>query len=68
MIIKISKKLFIVVSIIKCFIHIISGDEMKKKKINDGLRNLPKNFVTENELEENIKTEIAKEITNTRKR
>ena len=28
---------------------------MKKKKINDGLRNLPKNFVTENELEENIK-------------
>ena len=30
---------------------------MKKKKINDGLRNLPKNFVTENELEENIKTE-----------
>ena len=27
---------------------------MKKKKINDGLRNLPKNFVTENELEENI--------------
>ena len=44
------------------------GDEMKKKKINDGLRNLPKNFVTENELEENIKTEIAKEITNTRKR
>ncbi|MFR5892257.1 MAG: hypothetical protein ACLUG4_07310 [Bacilli bacterium] len=41
---------------------------MKKKKINDGLRNLPKNFVTESELEENIKTEIAKEITNTRKR
>lgn len=31
---------------------------MKKKKINDGLRNLPKNFVTESELEENIKTEI----------
>ena len=29
---------------------------MKKKKINDGLRNLPKNFVTENELEDHIKT------------
>ncbi len=42
--------------------------EVKKKKVNDGLRNLSKNFLTEKELEENIKTEIDNEITNTRKR
>ena len=35
---------------------------MKKKRINEGLRNLTKNFVSEKELEENLKNEISSEI------
>lgn len=41
---------------------------MKKKKINEGLRSISKNFVNEKELEENIKTEIASEIYNHKKK
>lgn len=37
---------------------------MKKKRINEGLRNLTKNFVSEKELEENLKNEISSEIHN----
>lgn len=41
---------------------------MKKKKINEGLRNISKNFVNEKELEENIKSEISSEIYNRKKK
>ncbi len=41
---------------------------MKKKKLNDGFRQIASGFVNENELEENIKNEINREITNTRKK
>lgn len=42
----------------------ISGDKMsgKKKPIKEGLRNIGKNLIKEKELENNLKTEIAKEI------
>ena len=40
---------------------------MKKKRINEGLRNLTKNFVSEKELEENLKNEISSEIHNNRR-
>ena len=41
---------------------------MKKKRINEGLRNLTKNFVSEKELEENLKNEISSEIHNNRRK
>lgn len=41
---------------------------MKKKRINEGLRNLTKNFVSEKELEENLKKEISSEIHNNRRK
>lgn len=34
----------------------------KKKPINEGLRNIGKNLIKEKELENNLKNEIAKEI------
>lgn len=42
--------------------------KMKKKRINEGLRNLTKNFVSEKELEENLKNEISSEIHNNRRK
>lgn len=36
---------------------------MKKKRINDGIRGNHKAFINESEIEENIKSEISKEIT-----
>ena len=41
---------------------------MKKKRINEGLRNLTKNYVSEKELEENLKNEISSEIHNNRRK
>lgn len=41
---------------------------MKKKRIKEGLRNLTKNFVSEKELEENLKNEISSEIHNNRRK
>lgn len=41
---------------------------MKKKRINEGIRNLTKNFVSEKELEENLKNEISSEIHNNRRK
>ena len=38
---------------------------MKKKRINEGLRNLTKNFVSE---KENLKNEISSEIHNNRRK
>ena len=40
----------------------------KKKRKNEGLRNLTKNFVSEKELEENLKNEISSEIHNNRRK
>lgn len=41
---------------------------MKKKRVNEGLRSISKNFVNEKELEENIKSEISSEIHTNRKK
>ncbi len=41
---------------------------MKKKRVNEGLRSISRNFIDEKELEENIKTEISSEIYNNKKR
>lgn len=41
---------------------------MKKKRVNEGLRNIAKNFVSEKELEDNIKLEISSEIHNNKKK
>jgi hypothetical protein len=41
---------------------------MKKKRVNEGLRSISKNFVNEKELEENIKSEISNEIYTNRKK
>ena len=41
---------------------------MKKKRINEGLRNLTKNSASEKELEENLKNEISSEIHNNRRK
>lgn len=41
---------------------------MKKKRVNEGLRSISKNFIDEKELEENIKTEISSGIYNNKKR
>lgn len=41
---------------------------MKKKKINEGLRGFHKQFVSEKELEENIKEQINTEINKTKKK
>lgn len=41
---------------------------MKKKKINEGLRNFPKEFINEKELEDNLKEQINSEISNNRKK
>jgi len=41
---------------------------LKRKRVNEGLRSLSKNFVEEKELEENIKSQITKEINNHRKK
>lgn len=41
---------------------------MKKKKINNGLRNFSNEFVNEKELETNLKEQISKEILNNRKK
>lgn len=41
---------------------------MRKKKVNDGLRNLTKDFVNETELEENLRNEINSEIKTSRKK
>lgn len=35
---------------------------MKKKKINEGLRNISRNFINEQEIEETLKNEIANEL------
>lgn len=40
----------------------------KKKKVNEGIRNISKNFVEEKKIEDNIKLEIAKEINITKKK
>ncbi len=41
---------------------------MKKKRVNEGLRSISKNFIDEKELEESIKTEISSGIYNNKKR
>ncbi len=41
---------------------------MRKKKVNDGLRNFTKDFVNETELEENLRNEINSEIKTSRKK
>jgi len=41
---------------------------MKKKRVNEGLRSISRNFIDEKELEENIKTEISSGIYNNKKR
>ncbi len=35
---------------------------IKKKKINEGIRGIGKNLVKEEEIEQNLKMEIAKEL------
>lgn len=41
---------------------------MKKKTVNEGLRNIGRNLVKEQEIEKNLRTEIAKEISNDHKK
>lgn len=41
---------------------------IKKKPINEGLRNVGKNLIRENEIEKNLRNEIAKEIHNKNKK
>ena len=41
---------------------------IKKKPINEGLRNIGKNLIRENEIEKNIRSEISKEIHNNKKK
>lgn len=40
----------------------------KKKKINEGIRSIGKNLIRENEIEQNIKDEIQREIHNSHKK
>ena len=40
----------------------------KKKPVKDGLRNIGKNLIRENEIEQNLRNEIAKEIHNNNKK
>ena len=40
----------------------------KKRKIHDGIRSIGKNLIRENEIEQNIRDEIQREILNNNKK